>query len=451
MKSKIVKVGNAQAFWGDTPTAPARLVQQQPDLDYLTLDYLSELSMSILAMQQAKNPSLGYAKDFLDVIRSLVPFWQKGSRLKVISNAGGLNPLGCAIACQQVLKANQCEHLKIGIVQGDDVLAQLQQEPRAPLYANLETLEPLGSMATKLATANAYLGAEAMVSLLAEGADVIITGRIADPSMAVAPIAFYHQWSFDAYDQLAQATLAGHLIECGTQTTGGFSNIWMSIPDPANIGFPFVEVAADGSFVLTKPEASSGMVNTQTVKEQLLYEINHPACYLSPDVTASFLNVKLEDTGQNRVQVCGATGLPPPPTYKVNACYPAGYKAEGMLMIFGQDAYAKAKRCGQMVQERVLMAGYTLEHYLVECFAGGQPAGYPFAKENALEYAVRFAAADRNKLAIEAFTKEIAPLITAGPQGVYAYTAGRPKVRETFGFWPCLIERTKVSPQIRLI
>lgn len=450
MKTNRVKIGNAQAFWGDTPTAPARLVQQQPDLDYLTLDYLSELSMSILAVQQAKDASLGYAKDFVDVIRSLIPFWQKGSALKIISNAGGLNPLSCARACRKILEEQYCGHLRIGVVQGDDVLSLLLEEPDEPLHANMESLEPLSCIASKLVTASAYLGADPMVDLLKQGADIIITGRVADPSMTVAPIVFHHQWDFNAYDKLAQATIAGHLIECGTQVTGGFSNAWMSITNPAHIGFPLVEVVSDGSFVITKPEASSGLVNTQTVKEQLLYEIGNPASYLSPDVTASLLHLKLEDAGQNRVRVYGATGKPPPSTYKVSVCYRAGYKAEGMLIIFGQDAHQKAKRCGQMIQERVAMAGYTLDKYLVECFGGGQPAGYPFAKEDTLECAVRFAASDNNRLAIEAFTKELAPLITAGPQGVYGYTAGRPKVREAFGFWPCLIERRKIHAHTQL-
>lgn len=448
---KSIKIGNAQAFWGDTPTAPATMVQQQPDLDYLTLDYLSEMSMSILAIQKQKDPTVGYAKDFIDVVRSLTPFWQQGSPLKIITNGGGLNPVGCAHACRKILAEHQCSHIKIGVVDGDDVLPYIQQNHSAPLFNNLETGAPISSIAPQLVAANAYVGALPIVSALQSGADIVITGRIADPSMTVGAAAFHYGWSFEQYDLIAQATVAGHLIECGTQVSGGLSTDWLSVPNPASMGFPFVEMAADGVFILTKPLLSGGRVDIHSVKEQLLYEIGDPKAYLSPDGTVSFLTLKLESVGENRVRISGATGFPPPTTYKVSACYAFGYKAEAMLTIFGPHAAEKARRCGEIVRERVLMAGYPLERYLVEVLGCGDSVGQVAKCDlETLECVVRFAAADSKKAAVEAFTKEIAPLITSGPQGILGYTSGRAKVRPLFGFWPCLIERGHVDPHIQM-
>lgn len=447
MKNKPVKIGNAQGFWGDTPTAPLCLVEQIRDLDFLTLDYLSELSMSILAIQREKDPEKGYAADFIDVIKSIAPFWKLGHPVKIISNAGGLNPIACVKECRKVLDSLGLYDMKVGAVTGDSVIEQMKQDSSNSSYCNLETKASLESVVKNLVTANAYVGAEPIVELLKEGVSIIVTGRIADPSMAVAPAIYYHGWSYDDYDKVAQATVAGHLIECGTQVTGGIlSSNWLSIEDPANIGFPYVEISADSSFVITKSPKSSGVVNYQTVKEQLLYEIGDPEAYLSPDATVSFLNLHLAGDGKDRIKITGAIGKAPTCFYKVSATYKAGFKAEGMLVIFGQNAVLKAKQCGAMILKRVQMAGFTIERSCIECLGAGDSVGRQTSySDELLECVLRVAVADKRKEAVEAFTKEIAPLVTSGPQGVTGYTSGRPKARPQFGYWPCLIEREKVE------
>lgn len=365
-----LRIGNAQGFWGDSASAPARLIQQQPDLDYLTLDYLAELSLSIMAIQREKKPTAGYASDFLDVVRSLIPIWQQGSSLKIVTNAGGLNPIGCAQACQEILK--QCTRpMRIGVVTGDDVFSIFKAEPENVLFRNLETQTPLADVVNALVTANAYLGAKPMAEALLAGADIVITGRVADPSLTVAPCAAHFGWSWDEYDKLAGATVAGHLIECGTQVTGGISTNWLNITDPAHIGFPVVEMHADGSCIVTKPKGTGGRVNFETVKEQLLYEIGDPGRYLSPDATISFLSLRLEQDGIDRISITGAKGTAPPPTYKVSATYRDGFKAEGMIVIFGPDAGKKARLCGEIILERVRNAGYKIPNAHIECIGEG--------------------------------------------------------------------------------
>jgi hypothetical protein len=443
---KAIKIGNAQGFWGDSPGAAARLLKQQPDLDYLTLDYLAELSMSILAIQKEKDPAGGYAKDFLDVIGSLIPFWKNGSKVKVVANAGGLNPQACAKACAELLKKHGL-HLVIGTVTGDDVLDVLNEGP------NLETGEPLSTIKDRLVTANAYLGAAPIAEALEKGADIVITGRVADPSLTVGPCMHHFKWKESDYDKIAGATIAGHLIECGTQVTGGISTKWLQIENPAAIGFPIVEVSEDGSCIVTKPLGTSGCVDEQTVKEQLLYEIGDPAHYLSPDATVSFLTLKLRVEGPNRVHLSDATGGPPPSTYKVSATYRDGFRAEGMIALFGRETLKKAQKCGEIVLQRVKEAGFDLQRSCVECLGGGDvvPGVFSNRKPDLLECVLRIAVADSRKEAVEYFTKEIAPLVTSGPQGITGYSSGRPHVRPVFGYWPCLIAREKVKPVVTLL
>lgn len=442
---KVLKIGNAQAFWGDSPWAPARLVEQQPDLDYLTLDYLSEVSMSIMAIQREKNPEAGYAKDFIDVIHSLIPFWRSGLKVKMVCNAGGLNPIGCAQACSDMLQQAGIK-LKIGVVSGDNVLDVLTEG------VNLETGEPLSKVKERLVTANAYLGAEPIAEALRQGADVVITGRVADPSLTVGPCIAHFGWGSTDYDKIAGATVAGHLIECGTQVTGGISTRWLEIEDPAHLGFPVVEIAEEGSCVITKPLGTCGRVDVQTVKEQLLYEIGDPSHYISPDAVVSFLSLKLKQVGSDRVSVSGALGSAAPLTYKVSATYRDGFKAEGMIAIFGKEVVKKAYRCGEMVLQRVKDAGYLLQRTAVECLGGGDvvPGVFDHSPADLMECILRICVADERKEAVECFTKEIAPLVTSGPQGVCGYTSGRPAVRPIFGYWPCLISRELVSPVLHM-
>lgn len=450
-----VTIGNAQAFWGDSPGAAARIVEKWPDLDFLTLDYLSEVSMSIMAIQREKEPLAGYAKDFLDVVKSLIPLWKQGAKVRIVTNAGGLNPMACAQAVAEVLRHAEGFHAcKIGVVYGDDVLGLLTKDGKNADYNNMETQEALGTIQKRLVTANAYLGAHGIVEALGQDADIVITGRVADPSLTVAPCVVSFNWSWQDYDKLAGATIAGHLIECGTQVTGGLSTNWLGIPNPAQIGFPVVEVSSDGSFVITKPEGTAGIVSEQTTKEQLLYEIGDPDNYLSPDVTASFLSLKLNTLSPNRVHITGAKGKQPPDKYKVSATYRDGFKVEGFLSVFGHNAPLKARRCGEVILEKVKQAGYSLSRTSIECLGALDVVPGVFDKgmiEGSLECILRIAAADPHKEALEHLAKEIAPLITSGPQGVTGYTSGRPRVREVFGYWPCLINQSAVTPEVKII
>lgn len=444
----IVRIGNAQGFWGDNIDAPLQLALQQPDLDYLTLDYLSEVSMSIMAVQKEKDPSLGYAQDFVTVISSLSNLWKKGSKLKVVANAGGLNPLECALACANALKIAKAPQLKIAIVSGDNVIQKLKSNPDAAHFCNLETQQELSYIMNNLTTANAYLGAKPIADALISGADIVITGRIADPSLTVGPAAAHFGWKWEDYNRLAGATIAGHLIECGTQVTGGISTDWLTLQDPVNIGYPIAEISEDGSCVITKPERTGGKVDERTIKEQLLYEIGDPQNYLSPDVTASFLSLQINNDGKDRMRISGAKGKPPPQDYKVSATYRDGFRAEGTLAFFGRQATQKARRSGEIIIERLKRAGFPPERYLIECLGSGDVVPGIFSQKESMECILRISVADHQKEIVERFTKEIAPMVTSGPQGTTGYISGRPHVRPIFSYWPCLIPRNLVIPQI---
>jgi hypothetical protein len=447
-----LRIGNAQGFWGDQVDAPATMLRQAPDLDYLTLDYLSEVSMSILAIQQEKDPQAGYARDFVDVVATLAPFWKRGLQFKVITNAGGLNPQGCAEACLKVLKKFGLQEKKTAMVLGDNVLDHLKSDARNPLFNNLNSGEPLSKVENALTTATAYLGARPIVDALSQGADMVITGRCADPSLTVAACAFHHHWEWDQYDELAGATIAGHLIECGTQVTGGISSNWLLLEHKAFIGFPIAEVDEKGNCIITKPQNTDGIVNEQTVKEQLLYEIEDPDNYVSPDVGVSFLSLGLEEVGKDRIRISGAKGKPPTETFKISATYRDGYRAESLLTIVGDQAELKARLCGEILLERIRRAGFALQRTQVECLGSGDATlGIAGSPCNLTECVLRVCVKDHRKEAVERFAKEVASLVSSGPQGVTGYTTGRPKVRPVFGFWPCLARKVDVHVAIKVL
>jgi hypothetical protein len=453
-----IRIGNAQGFWGDRGDAAAELLALEPKLDALTLDYLAEVSLSILAQQRERNPALGYAGDVVEVVRSLAPYWKSGGRCRLITNAGGLNPRSCALACALALRQAGTPPMVIGVVDGDDVLATVRdvaaRDPATDLFRNLDTGEPIATVLDRLVTANAYLGATPIVEALTRGAQIIITGRVADPSLTVAPVAHHFGWDLSDFDRVAGATVAGHLIECGTQVTGGIATDWLEMPDPAHLGFPIVEVDSDGSCIVTKPPGTGGRVDAGTVTEQLLYEIGDPDRYLSPDVTASFLGLLVEDQGGDRVRISGARGRPASGTFKVSATHRDGYRSQGMLTIFGRHAAAKARRCGEIVLDRVREAGYPLREATIECLGAGDAVPgvpMPFDRDALMEVVLRIAVTDASREAVERFSKELMPLITSGPQGVTGYAEGRPKVHPVFRYWPCLIDREQVTPRATLV
>jgi hypothetical protein len=447
-----LRIGNGCGFWGDNVDAPI-LLAQHGRLDYLTLEYLAELTMSILALQKQRDPETGYARDFLDVLKRLTPLLQEQPRLRIVTNAGGMNPQSCAAQARAILDAAGLDALKIGIVSGDDLLPELDRllDAGQPL-TNLDHGQPLKVIRDRIVSANAYLGAPPIVEALRGEARIVITGRVADASLTLAPLVHEFGWSCQDWDRLSAGTVAGHLIECGAQATGGLWCNWQEAPDLANVGYPIVEVEPDGRFIITKPAGTGGAVNVETVAEQLLYEVGDPAAYLTPDVVADFTSVALKDQGSDRVEVTGARGRPATDTYKVSIAYRDGFAASGMLAIFGPDAAAKAQRCGEILLERVRRAGFALEQTNIECLGAGAVAPGVIAPPTDLkEVMLRVAVQDSRRAAVERFTKEFAPLVTSGPPGTTGYTTGRPQVREVFAYWPALIAKSAVTPRVELL
>jgi hypothetical protein len=454
--TKSVRIGNAQAFWGDRSDAAAEMLAREPDLDYLTLDYLAEVSMSILALQRERDPAAGFARDFIEVVRSLVPYWSAGGKCRLITNAGGLNPRGCAEACIAALEDAGCQTLRIGVVAGDDVLEIVRSaagDSSSSEFRNLDTGAKIQDVRDRLVTANAYLGASPIMDALTDGADIVITGRVADPSLVVAAAINHFGWNDNEFDRLAGATVAGHLIECGTQVTGGISTDWLELPGAAHIGFPIVEVAEDGSCVVTKPRDTGGRVTAMTVKEQLVYEIGDPENYLSPDVTVSFLSLAVEDLGNDCVRVSGASGKPRSDTYKVSATYRDGFRSAGTLTIIGRNVEAKARRVGELLLQRIREGGFELRDSVIECLgsrdgahktATSRPDGFD-------ETVLRVAVESESRDAVERFTRELMPFITAGPQGTTGYAEGRPHVHPVFRYWPCLIAHDAVVRHVEIL
>ncbi|MBX3420702.1 MAG: DUF1446 domain-containing protein [Pirellulaceae bacterium] len=453
--NQVVRIGNAQAFWGDSSSAAAQLLSQCPDLDYLTMDYLAEVSMSILAVQRDRRPELGYPLDFVKVVQSLADYWASGGRCRLIANSGGLNPLACALACQQALEQRGCRELKIAVVSGDDVLMTLKADPGTSIHLkNLDDGRPLSEVQPQLVTANAYVGCEGMVRALQAGADIVITGRVADPSMVLAACVHAFNWSLDDWPRLAQGTVAGHLLECGTHVTGGISTDWLQMPDLAHIGFPIVEIDASGRIVVTKPTGTGGRVTPQTVKEQLVYEIGDPAEYLSPDVRVSFTDLQVRQIAQDRVEVIGAIGSPRPETLKVSATYRDGYRAAGMLTIYGHRSQEKARLSGQIVLQRLADAGWQYRDTMIECLGHAASVPVPDARLNSqseYETVMRVAVQSDSQAAVEAFSQELMPLVTAGAQGTTGYAEGRPRVHPIFRYWPCLIRAQEVPVEVQYL
>jgi hypothetical protein len=460
----LVRIANGAGFLGDNLDAP-RLLVERAQVDYLTLEYLAELTMSILARQREKDPAAGYANDFLDVLKSLLPALKAQPQLKIVTNAGGVNPTACAAAAGRILDDAGLGETTIGVVTGDDLLPRLSELQAAGCrFENLDTRRPLSALKKPVASANAYLGAQPIAEALAAGARIVITGRVADASLTVGPAVHESKRSWDDWNYLAGVSVAGHLIECGAQVTGGLYRHWQNL-NLAEVGYPIAEINDDGSCVITKPGGTGGAVNRHTVVEQLGYEIGDPAHYLTPDVDVNFTTVEVEEVGSNRVLVRGATGRTAPESYKVSLAYHDGYRASGQLVVYGPDCAEKAQACGKMILQRVERAGFKLEATLIECLgaadsmpgqgstfsprrvAGGEPE---VASCAAREIVLRVSARDSCREAIERFTKEFAPLITSGPAGLAGYAAGRPQVRPVFAYWPTLVPKVLVQSQVEV-
>ncbi len=445
-----VRIGNGCGFWGDNRDAPLALAEHGR-LDYLTLEYLAELTMSILALQKQRDPGAGFAADFLDVLERLAVVLHAQPGLKVVTNAGGMNPRACAARARAVLDAAGLGSRVVAVVGGDDLLPHLDRLLAAghPL-AHLDTGEPLASVRERVVSVNAYLGSVPIVEALRRGAAVVVTGRVADASLTLGPAVHEFGWAWDDWDRLAAGTVAGHLIECGAQATGGLWCNWREVGDLAGIGYPIADLAGDGGFVLTKPPGSGGAVNRETAAEQLLYEVGDPAAYLTPDVVADFTSVTLTETARDEVRFEGARGRPATDTYKVSIAYRDGYSSSGTLVLAGPEAAAKARLAGATLLERLRRAGAAPQHSLVECLGTGE-CGAGGGGADPPEVVLRVAVRDARRAVVERFTKEFAPLVTAGPPGVTGYTTGRPAVREVLAYWPALIAKSAVVPEVAVV
>jgi hypothetical protein len=439
--ARTVRIANGAGFLGDNLDAPRRLVESAA-VDYLTLEYLAELTLSILARQRAKDPTAGFATDFLDVLASLVPALRAQSGLRIVTNAGGMNPGSCARAAARLLADAGLPETMIGVVTGDDIFPRLAGLQAAGCrFENLDTGQPLAELAAPVVSANAYLGAPPISEALTRGGRIVITGRVADASLTVGPAMHEFPWSWDDWQRLAGASVAGHLIECGAQVTGGYAIDWRQ-NDLADVGYPIAELNDDASCVITKPAASGGRVNRETVVEQLVYEIGDPAHYLTPDVDVDFTTVDVKELGSDRVAVQGATGRPAPTTLKVSLAYAAGYMASSQLLVYGRDCVAKARGCAQIIRGKLQRAGHTFDNFHVELMGTGDGVpGLHAVPDDLREVVLRIAVQHRDRAAVERFTKEFAPLITSGPAGLAGYAAGRSPVRQVLAYWPTLVPR----------
>jgi hypothetical protein len=443
----MIRIANGQGFWGDWLEAPVRLVEQGP-IDYLVLDYLAEVTMSILQKQKLEDPNLGYARDFPPLIGRLAGHLRERG-IKVVANAGGVNPTACAKA---VLKA--APGLKVAVVQGDDVFDRLDEfEAKGYEMHDMDTGEPIRKIREQILSANAYIGAFPLAEALGTGADVVIAGRSTDTALTLAPMVHRFGWQPDDYDKLAAGTIAGHIIECGAQCSGGNCQVdWESIPDMADIGYPIVEARQDATFTVTKHESAGGRVHTDTVKEQLLYELGDPTRYITPDCTADFTSIQLADTGPNRVRVSGVKGSPRPPTLKLSISYTNGWKAIGTLVYSWPQALLKAKAADRIVRERLRSMGLHLDEIHTEYFGvnachGAAAPPNPDPPEVQLRIGVR----GQDRKSVDRFTRELIPLVLNGPPGATGFGEGRPPVREIVAYWSALIPREEIETSVKVI
>jgi hypothetical protein len=443
----MIRIANGQGFWGDWLEAPVHLVEQGP-IDYLALDYLAEITMSILQKQKTQDPQLGYARDFPPLIarirRQIVD-----RNVTVIANAGGVNPVACA---REVVRL--APELKVAVVLGDDVYARLDEFlGKGYEMRDMDSGEPLASIRDRIQSANAYIGAFPLAEALATGARVVIAGRSTDTALALAPMIHRFGWQSGEYDRLAAGTIAGHIIECGAQVTGGNCQVnWESIPDMAGIGYPIIEAEPDGSFVVTRHPAAGGRVNTDTVKEQLLYELGDPQRYITPDCVADFTSIRLDEAGPERVRVTGIRGGARPPTLKLSVSYADGWKAIGTLVYSWPQALPKAKAADRIVRERLARLGLAFEEIYTEFFgvnACHGPAAAP--NPDPPEVQLRIGVRGQDRRAVDRFTRELIPLVLNGPPGATGFGEGRPPVREIVAYWSTLIPREEIQTRVEVV
>lgn len=448
---EFIKIASGQGFWGDLPSAPVNQVKNGK-IDYLVMDYLAEVTMSIMQKQRMRNENFGYARDFVDVIRDTLHEIRYDG-VKVISNAGGVNPSACKDAILKVAADAGVTGIKIAVVDGDDILPNLDELIQSGhSLKNMESGDPIESVKGQLLSANVYFGCRPIVKALEIGADIVITGRVTDTGLTLAPMVHEFGWDFENFDLMATGTVAGHIIECGGQVSGGNFTDWESVEGLANIGFPIIEAYPDGTFYVTKHEGTGGLISEMTVKEQLLYEIGNPAEYITPDCIADFTTIQLEQAGKDRVRVSNIKGYSDTPTYKISASYIDGYKLSSTLVYCWPDALKKAKIGGEILLKRAENLGIRFRDTNIEfvgvnaCNENGDLLESDQSELN--EVQLRISVHGESKEELDRFGKEIAPLILTGPSGVTGFAGGRPKASEVVAYWPALMDKKAAIPRV---
>jgi hypothetical protein len=443
----MIRIANGQGFWGDWLEAPVRLVEQGP-IDYLALDYLAEITMSILQKQKQADPNLGYARDFPPLVARIAEHIRERN-VRVIANAGGVNPVACA---REVVRL--APGLKVAVVLGDDVHARLDEFlAKGYRMRDMDTGEDVDTIRDRIQSANVYIGAFPLAEALSTGAHVIVAGRSTDTALTLAPMVHTFGWQPDDYDKLAAGTIAGHIIECGAQCTGGNCQVdWQNIPNMADIGYPIVEAEPDGSFVVTKHASAGGRVTTHSVKEQLLYELGDPRNYITPDCVANFTSIQLADDGPDRVRVTGIRGGPRPPSLKLSISYSKGWKAIGTLVYSWPQAMEKARAADQIVRERLQRLGLRFDEIYTEYFGvNACHSSVAPPNPNPPEVQIRIGVRGQDRKAVDRFTRELIPLVLNGPPGATGFGEGRPAVREIVAYWPALIPREEIVTRVEVV
>jgi hypothetical protein len=449
-----VRVAGGQGFYGDTPAAVDRLLAE--GVDYLCLEALAELTLAILQKDRQRDEARGYTRDLPAYLARALPFVADG-RTKVVTNAGGINPPAAARAAIDTARRLGMSGLKIATVLGDDVLGRLDDlRDRGLALAHLDTGDPFDALPSKPLFASVYLGARGIVDALEQGADVVITGRVADASLFLAPAVFEHRWAWDDWDRLAAGIVVGHLLECSGQSIGGnYTGDWWALPQPWELPYPIADVAADGSAVISKPAGSGGRVSTDTLRHQLLYEVHDPARYLAPDVVADFTSARFEDLPDDRVRLTGVRGLPATPTYKALLAYHAGWSGEARVAFSWPDAYEKAKATAAIFLRRVEMAGHDVDEWCVEYWGvdalGGPTVPHDPACEPA-ECVLRVAWCCDDQRTAGMVGRELVPLtLSAPPAGMTGMgRGGGGGATELLGIWPTLVDKAEIDPHVRV-
>lgn len=451
MRDTPLRIASGQGFWGDDLDAPVRQVEGGP-IDYLMMDYLAEVTMSIMQKQRDRDPSAGYARDFIPLMERILPRVMELG-IRVVTNAGGVNPVGCAEALLEAAdRAGVKEKLRVGMVMGDSLIPRLDEIlAQGHALTNIDTGEPLEVVRDKVRSANVYMGAEPIIRLLEKGAQVVLTGRTVDAALTYAPMIHEFGWSLDDVDRLASGVVAGHINECGAQASGGNTLAeWWTVPNLAQVGFPIIEAYPSGEFVVTKHQGTGGRVSQATVAEQIVYEVGDPRAYITPDVVADFTTIHLEDDGPDRVRVRGVRGTPRTEFLKVSIAYSAGYRALGSLTYAWPDAPAKARMAEKILRERLDRLGLRFDQIRGELVGWNATHG-PLVGEpspDIPEVQLRIGVRGPDRRAVERFTRELAPLVLTGPPSATGFAGGRPRVQEVMAYWPALIRREVVEPYI---